>query len=101
MWWWRWWKENNRNVVVVVEEGNNKKRGGGGGGGKKKLRVGSVWGPCRVDVGSMYGVEGRLRKISVFKNMGNQGKMAGNSKICIQIQSQLILPEFIYLMLFL
>ena len=38
-----------------MEEGNNKKRGGGGGGGKKKLRVGSVWGPCRVDVGSMYG----------------------------------------------
>ena len=30
---------------------------------------------------------------------GNQGKMAGNSKICIGIQSQLILPEFIYLML--
>ena len=26
---------------------------------------------------------------------GNQGKMAGNSKICIGIQSQLILPEFI------
>ena len=26
--------------------------------------------------------------------MGNQGKMAGNSKICIRIQSQLILPEF-------
>ena len=31
--------------------------------------------------------------------MGNQGKMARNSKICIRIQSQLILPEFIYLML--
>ena len=31
--------------------------------------------------------------------MGNQGKMAGNSKICIGIQSQLILPEFIYLSL--
>ena len=30
--------------------------------------------------------------------MGNQGKMAGNSKICIRIQSQLILPEFIYLL---
>ena len=29
--------------------------------------------------------------------MGNQGKMAGNSKICTGIQSQLILPEFIYL----
>ena len=29
--------------------------------------------------------------------MGNQGKMTGNSKICIGIQSQLILPEFIYL----
>ena len=29
--------------------------------------------------------------------MGNQGKMAGNSKICIGIQRQLILPEFIYL----
>ena len=26
-----------------------------------------------------------------------QGKMAGNSKICIGIQSQLILPEFINL----
>ena len=32
--------------------------------------------------------------------MGNQGKMAGNSKICFEIQSQLILPEFIYLMFF-
>ena len=31
--------------------------------------------------------------------MGNQGKRAGNSKICIGIQSQLILPEFIYLVL--
>ena len=31
--------------------------------------------------------------------MGNLGKMVGNSKICIEIQSQLILPEFIYLML--
>ena len=32
--------------------------------------------------------------------MCNQGKMErGNSKICIGIQSQLILPEFIYLML--
>ena len=29
--------------------------------------------------------------------MGNQGKMTGNSKICTGIQSQLILPEFIYL----
>ena len=25
-----------------------------------------------------------------------QGKMVGNSKICIRIHSQLILPEFIY-----
>ena len=32
--------------------------------------------------------------------MGNQGKMAGNSKIFFEIQSQLLLPEFIYLMLF-
>ena len=31
--------------------------------------------------------------------MGNQGKMAGNLKICIEILSQLFLPEFIYLML--
>ena len=31
--------------------------------------------------------------------MRNQGKMAGNSKICIGIQSQLFLPEFIYLRL--
>ena len=31
--------------------------------------------------------------------MGIQGKMVGNSKICIRIHSQLILPEFIYLML--
>ena len=31
--------------------------------------------------------------------MGNQGKMAGNSKICIGIQSQLILPEFIHLII--
>ena len=28
--------------------------------------------------------------------MGNHGKMAGNSKICIGIQSQLILSEFRY-----
>ena len=28
--------------------------------------------------------------------MGNQGKMTGNSKICIRIQSQLIISEFIY-----
>ena len=28
--------------------------------------------------------------------MGNDGKMAGNSKICIGIQSQLILSEFRY-----
>ena len=31
--------------------------------------------------------------------MGNQGKMVENLKICIGIQSQLVLPEFIYLML--
>ena len=31
--------------------------------------------------------------------MGNLGKRAGNLKTCIGIQSQLILPEFIYLML--
>ena len=31
--------------------------------------------------------------------MGNQSKMAGNEKICILIQSQLILPEFILMML--
>ena len=31
--------------------------------------------------------------------MGNQGKIAGNKKICISFQSQLFLPEFIYLML--
>ena len=31
--------------------------------------------------------------------MGNLGKRAGNLKICIGIQSHLILPEFIYLML--
>ena len=29
--------------------------------------------------------------------MGNQGKMVGNSKICIGIQSQLIVLELIYL----
>ena len=28
--------------------------------------------------------------------MGNQGKMAGNSKICIRIQSPLFLPEFMF-----
>ena len=33
--------------------------------------------------------------------MDNQGKMVGHSKICIGIQGQLILPEFIYLKLFL
>ena len=47
-------------------------------------------------------------KILTFRNrgvhahsciMGNQGKMTGNEKICIRIQSQLILPEFIYLIL--
>ena len=32
--------------------------------------------------------------------MGNQGKMARNSKISFEIQSQLLLPEFIYLTLF-
>ena len=31
--------------------------------------------------------------------MGNQGKMAGNSKVCMGFQSQLILPESIYLKL--
>ena len=31
--------------------------------------------------------------------MGNQGKRAGNKEICIRIQSQLFLLEFIYLML--
>ena len=29
--------------------------------------------------------------------MGNQGKMAGNKKVFIRIQSKLILPEFIYI----
>ena len=32
-------------------------------------------------------------------NMGNQGKMAGNSKVCMRFQSQLILHELIYLTL--
>ena len=31
--------------------------------------------------------------------MGNQSKMAGNSKICIRIKSPLFVPEFIYSML--
>ena len=31
--------------------------------------------------------------------MGNQDKMAGNSKVCMGFQSQLILPELIYLTL--
>ena len=31
--------------------------------------------------------------------MGNQGKMAGNSKVCMGFQSQLILSESIYLKL--
>ena len=31
--------------------------------------------------------------------MGNQGKMAGNSKVCMGFQSQLILPELMYLTL--
>ena len=31
--------------------------------------------------------------------IGNQDKKEGNSKICIEIQSPLILPKFIYLML--
>ena len=31
--------------------------------------------------------------------MGNQGKMAGNSKVCMGFQSQMILPELIYLSL--
>ena len=42
MWWWWWKRETIENVVVAVEV-------------EKKLRVGSVWGQCRVDVGSMYG----------------------------------------------
>ena len=31
--------------------------------------------------------------------MGNQGKMAGNSNVCMGFQSQLILPELVYLTL--
>ena len=46
------------------------------------------------DVGSYRGVHAHSHGI-----IGNQGKMEGNSKICIGIQSPLILPEFIYLML--
>ena len=45
------------------------------------------------DVGSYRGVHAHSCII------GNQGKMEGNSKICIGIQSPLILPEFIYLVL--
>ena len=41
--------ENSRNVVVV-EEGNNRNVVVE----KQKLTVGSVWGPCRVDVRSMW-----------------------------------------------
>ena len=51
MWWWR---ENSRNVVVVG--------------------VGSVWGPCMVDVGSMYGRCGRgcVSKIKVKSKRENK-----------------------------
>ena len=44
------------------------------------------------DVGSYRGVHAHNCII------GNQGKMEGNSKIYIGIQSPLFLPEFIYLM---
>ena len=42
---------NNKNVVVVVVGENNRNVVVG----KKSWGVGSLWGPCRVDVGSMYG----------------------------------------------
>ena len=42
-------RENNKNVVVE----------------KKKVGVGSVWGPCRVDVGSMCGRCGRGWKLKI------------------------------------
>ena len=42
-------RENNKNVVVE----------------RKKVGVGSVWGPCRVDVGSMYGRCGRGWKLKI------------------------------------
>ena len=40
---------------------------------------------------------GNFFSVCVASDMGNQGKMAGNPKICIGIQSQLILAEFIYM----
>ena len=46
MWWW-WW-ENNRNVAVVVYSFTIYEVVL-----KKELSVGSMWGPCGVDVGSM------------------------------------------------
>ena len=45
--WWRW--ENNRNVAVVVYSFTIYEALL-----KKKLSVGSMWGRCRVHVGSMW-----------------------------------------------
>ena len=69
-----WWRENNRNVVavvvvvVVVENNRNVVVE------KRKVGVGSVWGPCRVYVGSMYGrcCRGWKLKIKVKSKMENK-----------------------------
>ena len=58
MWWWK--RETIKNVVVVVVAENNRNVVV-----EKTLRVWSVWGPCRVDVGSMYGRCGRRWKLKI------------------------------------
>ena len=70
MWWrWWWWRERNRNVAMVVYSFTIYEAVL-----KKKLRVGSMWDPCGVDVGSMWGRRGRGWKICIIKR-GGVGKI--------------------------
>ena len=63
-----WWKRETKNVVEVVVEENNRNVVV-----EKKLRIWSVWGSCRVDVGSMYGRCGRRWKLKI-KSKIQKGK---------------------------